>query len=171
MFLVESVRILDQHHGKVRLVKLQISGMVPVGMAGDRTLVAAAAIDYAPWDKSAAELAQRKDLKAKRKVLLIPEPGNAGIRQGGLEPAHRTAGLGAETQGCRRASIRPPAPAQAAPLPRRRPLAPATLQSAFCAKPRFSLVMRVPVGAERKPICGRPRAAPLAMVAPLPLNG
>jgi hypothetical protein len=71
-FLVESVRLLDQHHGKEsRLVKLQMSGMVPVGIAGDGTLVAAAAIDYAPWDKSAAEFAQRKELKAKRKVLLI----------------------------------------------------------------------------------------------------
>jgi hypothetical protein len=71
-FLVESVRILDQHHGKEsRLVKLQMSGVVPVGIAGDGTLVAAAAIDYAPWDKSAAEFAQRKELKAKRRVLLI----------------------------------------------------------------------------------------------------
>ena len=47
-FLVESVRMLDQHHGKEsRLVKLRMSGMVPVGIAGDGTLVAAAAIDYA----------------------------------------------------------------------------------------------------------------------------
>ena len=48
-----------------------MSGMVPVGVAGDGTLVAAAAIDYAYWDKTAAEFAQRKELKAKRRVLLV----------------------------------------------------------------------------------------------------
>ena len=53
------------------LVKFRMSNMVPVGVKEDGTLVAAAAIDYAPWDKSAAEFAQRKELKAKRKVLLI----------------------------------------------------------------------------------------------------
>ena len=45
--------------------------MVPVGIADDGTLVVAAAIDYAYWDKAAAEFAQRKELKAKRRVLLV----------------------------------------------------------------------------------------------------
>jgi hypothetical protein len=71
-FLVESVRILGQYHGKEsRLVKLQMSGMVPAGIADDGTLVAAAAIDYALWDEAASEFAQRKDLKGKRRILLV----------------------------------------------------------------------------------------------------
>jgi hypothetical protein len=71
-FLVESVRMLGQYKGKEsRLVKLRMSGMVPVGIADDGTLVIAAAIDYAWWDNTAAEFAQRKELKGKRRILLI----------------------------------------------------------------------------------------------------
>jgi hypothetical protein len=71
-FLVESVRLLGLDHGKEsRLVKLRMSGMVPVGIADDGTVVIAAAIDYAWWDKAAAEFTQRKELKGKRRVLLI----------------------------------------------------------------------------------------------------
>jgi hypothetical protein len=71
-FFVESVRMLGQYDGKEgRLTKLRMSGMVPVGIADDGTLVAAAAIDYAYWDKAAAEFAQRRELKAKRRVLLV----------------------------------------------------------------------------------------------------
>jgi hypothetical protein len=71
-FLVESVRILGQYHAKEsRLVKLKMSGMVPVGISAGGTLVAAGAVDYAHWDEAAAEFAQRKELKAKRRVLLI----------------------------------------------------------------------------------------------------
>jgi hypothetical protein len=75
-FLVESVRMLGQYQGKdARLAKLRMTGMVPMGIAEDGTLVIAAAIDYAWWDKAAAEFAQRKELKGKRRVLLIA--GNA----------------------------------------------------------------------------------------------
>jgi hypothetical protein len=71
-FLVESVRMLGQYQGKdARLSKLQMSGIVPVGIAEDGALVIAAAIDYAYWDKAAAEFAQRKELKGKRRILLI----------------------------------------------------------------------------------------------------
>jgi hypothetical protein len=71
-FLVESVRMLGQYQGKdARLTKLRMSGIVPVGIADDGTLVIAAAIDCAWWDKTAAEFAQRKELKAKRRVLLV----------------------------------------------------------------------------------------------------
>jgi len=71
-FLVESVRMLGQFQGKEsRLVKLRMSGMVPLGIAEDGTLVIAAAIDCAYWDKAAAEFAQRKELKGKRRVLLV----------------------------------------------------------------------------------------------------
>jgi len=45
--------------------------MVPVGIEGDGTLVVAAAIDYAYWDKTAAEFAQSNELKAKRRILLV----------------------------------------------------------------------------------------------------
>jgi hypothetical protein len=71
-FLIESVRMLGQYNDKdSRLATLGMSGIVPVGFAGDGTLVISTAIDYAWWDKAAAEFAQRKDLKGKRRVLLV----------------------------------------------------------------------------------------------------
>ena len=71
-FLVESVRMLGQHQAKEpEFSELRMSGMVPVGVAGDGTLVIAAAIDHAYWDAAAAEFAQREDLAGKRRVLLI----------------------------------------------------------------------------------------------------
>jgi len=71
-FLVESVRMLGRYHQKDgRLTKLAMSNLVPVGIASDGTLVAAAAIDYAYWDKTAAEFAQRKELSGNRRVLLV----------------------------------------------------------------------------------------------------
>jgi hypothetical protein len=78
-FLVESVRMLGQSRGKdARLTRIRMSGIVPVGIADDGTLVIAAAIDYAFWDEAAAAFAQRKDLKATRRVLLVT--GNASNR-------------------------------------------------------------------------------------------
>lgn len=48
-FFVESIRMLGQHQGKeVRLTQLRMSGMVPLGIAEDGTLVIAAA----PFDSS-----------------------------------------------------------------------------------------------------------------------
>jgi hypothetical protein len=72
-FLVESVRMLGryQQQEEARLAKLTMSNMVPVGIQEDGTLVAAAAIDYAYWDKAAAEFAQRRELKGKHRVLLV----------------------------------------------------------------------------------------------------
>jgi hypothetical protein len=71
-FLVESVRMLGEFQKKeTGLVKLKMSGMVPIGFTSDGTLVAAAAIDYAYWDGTAGEFAQRKELRAKRKTLLV----------------------------------------------------------------------------------------------------
>jgi hypothetical protein len=71
-FLVESVRMLGLYQGKeARLTRLRMSGMVPVGIAAAGTRVIAAAIDYAYWDKAAAEFAQRKELKGKRRLLLV----------------------------------------------------------------------------------------------------
>jgi hypothetical protein len=71
-FLVESVRMLGEFQKKeAGLAKLRMSGMVPIGIASDGTLVAAAAVDYVYWDRTAAEFAQRKELKAKRRTLLV----------------------------------------------------------------------------------------------------
>jgi hypothetical protein len=71
-FLVESVRMLGEfQNNESGLAKLQMSGMVPLGIAGNGTLVASTAIDYAYWDKTSAEFAQRKELKAKRRILLV----------------------------------------------------------------------------------------------------
>jgi hypothetical protein len=81
-FLVESVRMLGQYDGKeARLAKLRMSGMVPVGVAEDGTLVVAAAIDYAWWDQAAADFAQRKELKGKRRVLLVAGDASERARQ------------------------------------------------------------------------------------------
>jgi hypothetical protein len=81
-FLVESVRMLGQSQGKEsRLIKLRMSGMVPVGVADDGTVVAAAAIDYAYWDQTSAEFAQRKELKQKRRVLLVAGPASERARK------------------------------------------------------------------------------------------
>lgn len=88
-FFVESVRMLAQFHAKeAPLVKLRMSHMVPVGVKDDGTRVAAAAIDYAYWDKTAAEFAQRRELKAKRRVLLV-----AGIASNRAEQEFEKAGL------------------------------------------------------------------------------
>ena len=64
--------MLGQYQGKdARLAKIRMSGIVPVGIAEDGTPVIAAAIVYAYWHKAAAEFAQRKELKVKRRVLLV----------------------------------------------------------------------------------------------------
>jgi hypothetical protein len=71
-FLVESIRMLTRfNENEGPLVKLRMSNMVPVGVREDGTLVIAVAIDYAWWDKAAAEFAQRKELKGKRRMLLV----------------------------------------------------------------------------------------------------
>ena len=63
-FLIESVRMLAQHHEKDgRIAKLRMSHLVPVAVATDGTLVAAAAVDYVYWDKNTAEFAQRPEFK------------------------------------------------------------------------------------------------------------
>ena len=78
-FLVESVRMLGRYHAtEGRLTKISMTNLVPVGIASDGTLVAAAAIDYAYWDKTAAEFAQRKEIGGKQRVLLVA--GNASNR-------------------------------------------------------------------------------------------
>ena len=71
-FLVDSIRMLKQFNEKEgRIVKLRMSNLVPVGVEPDGTLVIAAALDYADWDPAAAEFAQRKDLKGKRRIALV----------------------------------------------------------------------------------------------------
>jgi hypothetical protein len=47
-----------------------MSGMVPVGVAQDGTMVIAAATDYVYWDETAAEFLHRKEFKGKSRVLL-----------------------------------------------------------------------------------------------------
>ena len=70
-FLVESVRMLGMFHTKeARLAKLRMSGMVPMGIAHDGTLVIAAGTDYVYWDQTAAEFMHRKELKGKARFLL-----------------------------------------------------------------------------------------------------
>jgi hypothetical protein len=71
-FLVDSLRMLVAYSEKdARFTSLRMSKLVPVGVTADGTAVAGVAIDYAYWDKGAAEFAQRKDAEGKKKVLLI----------------------------------------------------------------------------------------------------
>jgi len=81
-FFVESVRMLrDFQVNEGGLAKLRTSGMVPLGIAEDGQLVAAAAIDYAYWDKTAAEFAHRKEFKAKRRTVLVAGAASERARQ------------------------------------------------------------------------------------------
>ena len=92
-FLVESVRMLGKFQQKeARLVKLRMSEMVPIGIEEDGTLVVAAAVDYVYWDKTAAEFAQRKALKGKRRVLLV-----AGVASDRAKQEFESAGWKFET--------------------------------------------------------------------------
>jgi hypothetical protein len=88
-FLLDSVRMLATYSEKEsRLTGLRMSKLVPVGVTADGTLVVSAAIDYAFWDKSAAEFVQRKGLDDKKKVLLIAgaasERANAELAKAGF---------------------------------------------------------------------------------------
>jgi hypothetical protein len=68
--------MLSEYDGKDgRLVRLQTSGMVPVGVADNGALLVAAAVDYVYWDAAAADFAKRGDFGARRRVLLVA--GNA----------------------------------------------------------------------------------------------
>ncbi|MGH8619522.1 MAG: hypothetical protein ACREUW_17680 [Burkholderiales bacterium] len=88
-FLVDSVRMLVTYSEKeARFTSLRMSRLVPVGITADGTAVAGAAIDYAWWDKGAAEFTQRKGAEGKKKVLLIAgaasERANAELTRAGF---------------------------------------------------------------------------------------
>lgn len=71
-FLLESLALLAAHHQKEgKLAAIRMSNLVPVGVAADGRVIAALAIDYGTWDKDAAAFAQRKDLAAKGRTLLV----------------------------------------------------------------------------------------------------
>jgi hypothetical protein len=71
-FLIESLQILVQYQQKEgKFSRIAMSNLVPVATAGNGTLVAGVAIDYAYWDKTAAEFARRNDQGAKRRLVLI----------------------------------------------------------------------------------------------------
>ncbi len=81
-FLIESIRMLGQHQGKEgRLARITMSNMVPVGITEAGTPVASAAIDYAFWDPSAEAFAQRKEMRGKRRALLISGNASELVRQ------------------------------------------------------------------------------------------
>jgi hypothetical protein len=71
-FLLESVAMLVTHHQKeARLVKIWMSNFVPIGVTADGAVIAALAIDYGIWSEDAAAFAQRKELAANSRTLLI----------------------------------------------------------------------------------------------------
>jgi hypothetical protein len=93
-FLVNSVRMLVRYHEQsARFKAIRMSNLVPVGITADGMPVAAAAIDYAWWDATAAEFAQRKDPGAKASVLLLAGKASGRARQE-LEKAGFTLGSG-----------------------------------------------------------------------------
>ena len=71
-FLLESLAMLATHHQKEgKLAAIRMSNLVPVGVAADGRVIASLAIDYGTWDKDAAAFAQRQDLAAKSRTLLV----------------------------------------------------------------------------------------------------
>lgn len=75
-FLLESVQMLGRYQqAEGPFVGLRMRNMVPIGVGRGRTLVTAVAIDYAYWNKEAAEFARHEATSADRRVLLIA--GNA----------------------------------------------------------------------------------------------
>ncbi len=71
-FLLESMAMLVAYHQKEgRLVKVRMSNLVPIGVTADGTVIAALAIDYGVWNEDAAVFAQRKELAANSRTLLI----------------------------------------------------------------------------------------------------
>jgi hypothetical protein len=77
-FLVESLQMLDRYQQKeAKFSAIAMSNLVPVAVVGQNgTRVAAVAIDYAYWDKTAAEFAQRSQAVGKRNVLLVAGGGS-----------------------------------------------------------------------------------------------
>jgi hypothetical protein len=71
-FLLESVAMLVTHHQKEgRLAKIRMSNLVPTGVTPDGAVIAALAIDYGIWSEDAAAFAQRKELAATSRTLLV----------------------------------------------------------------------------------------------------
>ena len=71
-FLLESVAMLVTHHQKEgRLAKIRMSNLVPTGVTADGAVIAALAIDYGVWSEDAAAFAQRKELAAAGRTLLV----------------------------------------------------------------------------------------------------
>lgn len=71
-FLLESLAMLAAYHEKEgKLVRLQMSNLVPVGATANGGIVAAAAIDYGTWDADAQAFSKRKEVAAKSRTLLV----------------------------------------------------------------------------------------------------
>jgi hypothetical protein len=71
-FLIESLTMLVTHHQKEgRLAKIRMSNLVPSGVTADGAVITALAIDYGVWDAEAAAFAQRKELAAASRTLLV----------------------------------------------------------------------------------------------------
>jgi hypothetical protein len=71
-FLLGSVVLLGHHHQQdAGLTRLWMRGIVPVGVAKDGSLVAAAAVDYVYWSEEAAAFANAQELAAGKRVLLL----------------------------------------------------------------------------------------------------
>jgi hypothetical protein len=87
-FLLESLTMLAAYHQKEgKLVRMQMSNLVPVGTTADGRVVASAAIDYGTWDADAQAFTKRKEVTGKSRTLLVagkmsPE-AKAGLEKAG----------------------------------------------------------------------------------------
>ena len=89
-YLLESLAMLETHHRQTeKFARIKMSNLVPVGMTNEGAIVAAVAIDYGTWDKTAAAFAQRKDLLASKRTLLVAgklsSTARASIEKAGWE--------------------------------------------------------------------------------------
>jgi hypothetical protein len=81
-FLLESLAMLATYHQKdQRLAKIQMSNLVPAGVAADGRLIVAVAIDYGTWDMDAAAFAARKEMTAGSRTLLVAGSLSARAKQ------------------------------------------------------------------------------------------
>jgi hypothetical protein len=69
--LVGAVSMLSRHHALAPLSAIRMSGIVAIGSTAGGELVVATDLDYVWWNAESQEFAERADLAAKRRTLLV----------------------------------------------------------------------------------------------------
>lgn len=101
--LIETLNLLADHHRTTApLAELRLGSGLTAAIRGDGQLVAAMSADYFFWNAAAAEFANRADLTASRRTLLLSGKASARSRQelerSGWVLAESEAGRGDVTQ-------------------------------------------------------------------------